>query len=489
MCDVFLAASDAQHVDFTKLVVIKKLRDELAQNGDFVTMFLDEARIAARLNHPNVIQTLEVGQEGTDFFLAMEYLDGQPLSTIRRASRPPLHIHLAVLADVLTGIQYAHELRDYDGSPLRIVHRDVTPQNVFVTYDGQIKVMDFGIAKAAGRAAETRVGVLKGKVKYMSPEQVRSLSGEPDGRVDVFAVGVMLYEACTQERMWRGSDATTILRSLITDSFPKSPKERNPLIHDDLDRICRKALAFRPEDRYPSAAAMQEDLDRHITDHSRRPSPRQIGTYVAGLFAEQRRRTRQLIEEQLSGLVRDRRSVVAIPVDCEEPLTDPGSSSEPSDTSLRATESQISRVAAPQDESPRAKSSTPPGRRASGRSAWSEMRKVALAVVAGVATGALVIGAAGPSTTGTHEPAAAPAVASTPETVTLTLRAAPAETRFRIDDRPWVANPYEGKLPRDHAVHHVFADAPGFDAKTQDVRFDHDLSVHFTLVRAAQTQP
>jgi eukaryotic-like serine/threonine-protein kinase len=172
MSDVFLA-TDEHHVDF-------------------VMMLLDEARIAARLNHPNVIQTLDVGQEGDDYFLAMEYLDGQPVSRVLSSTSfgLPLGMHLSLIAEALGGLHYAHELKDYDGSPLHMVHRDVTPHNIFVTYTGQVKVMDFGIAKAAGRAAETRVGVVKGKVAYMAPEQI--LLQPVDRRADVYAAGVIL---------------------------------------------------------------------------------------------------------------------------------------------------------------------------------------------------------------------------------------------------------------------------------------------------------
>ena len=203
MATVFLAVTEgAMGINFNKLVVLKRLREHVADDPEFVTMLMDEARIAARLNHPNVVQTLEVDKAEGEPFLAMEYLDGQPLHRILSRDRAtfPLAMFLAVLADVLSGLHHAHELADFDGTPLNIVHRDVTPHNVFVTYNGQVKVVDFGIAKAEGRASETKHGVVKGKVSYMAPEQARS--GMLDRRTDVFAVGVMLFEACTRRRMW-----------------------------------------------------------------------------------------------------------------------------------------------------------------------------------------------------------------------------------------------------------------------------------------------
>src|SRR5215472_7080887 len=175
MADVYLAVSRGP-AGFNKLIVIKRLRPDLAADPSFRDMFLDEARLAARLNHPNVVSTFEVGEEGSSIYLAMEYLEGQPLNlVVREASKKhvslPEELYARILADALMGLHYAHKLADYDGSPLRVVHRDVSPHNIFVTYDGQVKMLDFGIAKAESKATQTEVGVLKGKVAYMAPEQ------------------------------------------------------------------------------------------------------------------------------------------------------------------------------------------------------------------------------------------------------------------------------------------------------------------------------
>ncbi|MEO7729963.1 MAG: serine/threonine-protein kinase, partial [Kofleriaceae bacterium] len=160
---------------FSKLVVVKELHPELVEDPAFATMFLDEAKLAARLNHPNIVQTNEVGNDGDRYFMVMDYLDGRGLDQIRRRARtagggPSLAMLLRVLIEMLSGLAYAHKLTDFNGAPMQIVHRDVSPQNVFVTFDGQIKLLDFGIAKAADSTHETQAGVLKGKVAYMSPE-------------------------------------------------------------------------------------------------------------------------------------------------------------------------------------------------------------------------------------------------------------------------------------------------------------------------------
>ena len=174
MAEVFLASLDGP-AQFNKLVAIKVLRPELAEDEDGRTMFRDEARVAARLAHPNVVQTIEVGESAGSLYLVMEFLEGQPLSRMLQIGRIegetklPLPFALRVLVEVLSGLDYAHGLRDYDGGSLGVVHRDVSPANVFVTYDGLVKVLDFGIAKAADSNAQTRTGVLKGNVCYLSP--------------------------------------------------------------------------------------------------------------------------------------------------------------------------------------------------------------------------------------------------------------------------------------------------------------------------------
>jgi serine/threonine protein kinase len=187
--DVFLALTSGP-LGFSKLVVIKRLRSEMLQQPELVAMFLDEARLAARLNHPNVVQTYEVA-EGDPHFIAMEYLEGQPLSKMRQSLAAPslgAGAWLRIVADALAGLHYAHELCDFDGSPLGVVHRDVSPHNIFVTYDGQVKLVDFGVAKATLNSVRTEAGAIKGKASYMAPEQVL---GRADRRSDVFAMGAV----------------------------------------------------------------------------------------------------------------------------------------------------------------------------------------------------------------------------------------------------------------------------------------------------------
>ncbi len=302
MADVFLAVAQGQ-AGFNKLVVVKKMRPELGSEPEIAAMFLDEARLAARLNHPNVVQTYEVGQEDEQYFIAMEYLDGQPLNRIRQRNGAsqfppfPLELQIRVLADVLAGLHHAHELTDFNGTPLSVVHRDATPHNVFVTYDGHVKVVDFGIAKAAGASSETRSGVMKGKVAYMPPEQVLCL--KLDRRADIFAVGVMLWEAVAGARMWKGLDELAILPSVAEGRIPDILAAA-PSAAPELVRITRRAVAADPRDRHATAAEMQTDLENYLDTLDVRSSAREIGKYVSERFATQRAGVKRIIEAQLS---------------------------------------------------------------------------------------------------------------------------------------------------------------------------------------------
>ena len=190
-------------------------------------MFLEEARISARLAHPNIVHVFEVGEHEGCPCIVMEYLEGQPLSSmlVRAPEKPPLPLHLHVLAKALAGLHAAHELRDYDGTSLKLVHRDVSPHNVFVLFDGQVKVLDFGIAKAAGSEIETRTGSPKGKIRYMSPEQL--IRDPLDRRADVFSVGVLMWEALVRRRMWGEMEEGEVTRALLNRKIPRAARRQS----------------------------------------------------------------------------------------------------------------------------------------------------------------------------------------------------------------------------------------------------------------------
>ena len=280
-----------------RLAVLKRIWPELATDPDFVSMFLDEARLSLRLAHPNVVQTYEVITGGGELAIAMEYLDGQPLTRVlnrllRGTGELSLSLRLRILINVLAGLEHAHTLTDVDGSPLGVVHRDVSPQNVFVTYDGQVKLVDFGVAKTLAASHNTRPGTLKGKLAYMAPEQLQRV--EIDQRADLFSVGVMLWEMLAGRRMWHRMTEVEIVSHLAAGQpLPVLPPDagRPPY----LDAICARALDPEPSRRYATAAELEMDLESVLVGAADSHS-RDLGNVVSMAFATERAERQALIE-------------------------------------------------------------------------------------------------------------------------------------------------------------------------------------------------
>ncbi len=467
MADVFLAVAQGQ-AGFNKLIVIKRLRETFADDPEFVAMLLDEARLAARLNHPNVVQTNEVGQVGRHHFIAMEYLEGQPLHRINHRSAKkggvPLVYTARILADVLAGLHHAHELQEFDGTPLGVVHRDVSPHNIFLTYAGQVKVVDFGIAKAVGRSAETRTGVVKGKVTYMAPEQ--ATGGAVDRRADIFSVGVMLWEAATGQRMWQNVQDLVVVSKLVNGDIVTSPKSVNPNTPDALDEICRRALAPKPEDRYDTAADFQEALEQYIRSTGEHVAQRELGTFVLTLFKERRDEMKLVVEKQLAELKSKPASSFAIA------HLEPTSVSNPTLRSLAINidaQSLDNALAAKTSSDPVVASSRP--RQQPPRSSAQLAVGVLLLALAGV-------GAYVGISRSTQSPPVAPAGDSE---MRLQLRALPASATLTLDGERRLENPFIGMLPRDGKSHILTIEAPGFKKKEQTITFEKDVVLDVTL--------
>ncbi|HTU56960.1 MAG TPA: serine/threonine-protein kinase, partial [Polyangiales bacterium] len=270
MSDVFLALRRGE-LGFTKLVVIKCLRDDLASGSsenddkDFSLMLLDEARVCARLQHPNIVQTFEAGIESGVPFMAMEYLEGQSLDRVlgalsreRERRRLPKGIVLRVLCDVLSALEYAHNLNDFDGTPLGIVHRDVSPHNIFLTYQGEVKLVDFGVAKHAFCCDQTAAGIVKGKLTYMAPEQAKR--ADVDHRADLFSCGIVLWECLAMRRLLAADSPATTLTKLLYEPIPTLSSVR-PDADPALSEICARALERVPERRYESASALRAAIE------------------------------------------------------------------------------------------------------------------------------------------------------------------------------------------------------------------------------------
>ncbi len=255
MAEVYLARAPAV-AGFEKRVVIKRMIPKLANDREFLDMFLDEARIAVTLQHPNLVEVFEVGQVDGTYFMVMEYLDGRDLRSIRRWF--PLEQSLIVTLGLCAGLHYAHERTDGDGRPLQIVHRDVSPQNVIVSWEGEVKLLDFGVASATLRIGETRGGIIKGKLAYMSPEQCR---GEAlDRRSDIFSVGIMLWEMTVHARLFEATSDYDVLKKIVEGRIPR-PSEIDPAYPPGLERVVMRALEKDPVRRYQTAYELRMDLE------------------------------------------------------------------------------------------------------------------------------------------------------------------------------------------------------------------------------------
>jgi len=271
---------------FEKIVVIKRARPELT-DAETTQFFLDEARLVATLEHPNIAQVYEIGVVNGSYFFVMEYVDGADLrrlieSALAKHRHVTLGDALYIISHVCTALHYAHEKLDLEGRPLRIIHRDVSPSNVLISHDGAIKVCDFGIAKANNRRSEdTQSGVLKGKFSYMSPEQCQS---KPiDRRSDVFSLGVLLYELSTLTKLFRGGSDFAVLQKIIESPIPP-PSTRVANYPPELEAIVMKALAKSPVDRYQTAQALQVDLEAFAREHKLAMSSIGIAKLMSSLF-------------------------------------------------------------------------------------------------------------------------------------------------------------------------------------------------------------
>ena len=296
MADVYLAKMLG---DFSKLAVVKRLKGAAEEDSEVVRMFHDEARLCARLNHPNIVQTFEVGADDEGPFLVMEYLEGQPLSRMRsraanRRVAVPLGVWLHALSETLLALQYAHAVADHDGTPLSVVHRDVSPQNIVVTYAGTSKLVDFGVAKTTASLSRTRAGVLKGKVAYMAPEQARS-DAALDGRADLFSAGLILWELLRGKRMWEGCSEVQVIAALLEREPLPSPRDVDAGVPHALDRVCARAIAKDRGARFASAGEMLEALEAACDASGLRSSAREVSGVMAALFADEREKMRKVV--------------------------------------------------------------------------------------------------------------------------------------------------------------------------------------------------
>lgn len=288
MAELFLAKQTGLS-GFEKVVAIKRILPHLTQGSEFVTMFINEAKLAALLTHQNIVQIYDLGNVDQSHYIAMEYVMGKDLKTVINHGKSrgmPLSIGDALLiaSKICSALDYAHRKKDLQGHELHLVHRDISPQNILVSYEGEVKLVDFGIAKAAMGGQETKTGVLKGKLAYMSPEQAWGKS--VDGRTDLFALGIVLYEAVTGERLFSGNDEISILEK-VRQAEIAPPTRLNPAIPPELEKVLLKALAKEADARYQTASEMETALEELITQKGYAFSSLSLSHYMQAIFDRQ----------------------------------------------------------------------------------------------------------------------------------------------------------------------------------------------------------
>jgi serine/threonine protein kinase len=285
MAEIFLARHEAEG-DFAKELVLKILQDRYAEHQDVVRMFLDEARLGAKLNHPNIVDVYDVGQENGLRYIAMEHIPGKTLTDVVRrgieVSKPlPLDHAAYLVAETAAGLAYMHDGTDNHRRPFRIIHRDISPSNLIVSFSGQTKIIDFGIARE-GEGPDPESGARPGKVSYMSPEQVQG--AKLDGRSDIFSLGTILYEITLGKRLWRGAKEVVMQR--IVEENPPPPTYVDRGYPPALELIVLRALEKRPEKRYQTAGELFEDLEGYLIASGARTRNHQIAQYLHDLFAK-----------------------------------------------------------------------------------------------------------------------------------------------------------------------------------------------------------
>ncbi len=451
---------------FSKLVVLKSMKGDLRFEPELTRMFLNEAKLAARLNHPNIVQTNEVFEHDGVPVIVMEYLDGQSLAAILNRHRQrggfPFAQKLRVLSDTLGGLHAAHELQDFDGTRLEVVHRDVSPHNVFVTYDGQTKVIDFGIAQLSGYGETTESGVIRGKLHYMSPEQINAEC--VDRRADVYSAGVMLWEMAAGVRMWRGVNEAVVMNRVLGGELP-----RLDAVKDDVDprivEIVETATSRRPEDRYATAADFQLDIDEYLAARAPHLRTRDLGDAVGKMFSDRRAERRHIVERELAKVCGQ--STEEYSRNRPVPLPTLEMSAENATRMRRDRRTETISHALP----------------------WIVVAILCAALLLAL----LRLGSSSPvpgASAGSREP---PADAASEDNgwaldgsvVRLRVTAFPAEARISLDGQRLPSNPYLGSYERDdeHALQ-ITAEANGYHPVKRYVLLDQDQDLVVTLIRS-----
>ncbi len=441
MAEVFLAKLLGAR-GFERAVVLKRVLPHLARQSHFRTMFLDEAKVVAAIAHPNVVQVHELGEEGDDLFLVMEYVAGESLATLLKrvagdGQRLPAHVAAFIVAEAAAGLHAAHELVDDEGQPLDVVHRDVSPHNVMVTYDGQVKVLDFGIAKSENASHNTESGVMKGKFAYMAPEQYQR---DPvDRRTDIFALGTVLWESLVSRRLFARRNDVETLRAICEDSIPQ-PSELGGKFPEALEAACMKALARPKEERFQTAEELQRALEASMREAAPDKFPQDdLREIMKRYFSHRQEEKRDMLRKVRSG--RDLTHV---------PNPDPATGPTVAAKALRKRE--------PNRWIP-----------------WISAGVLLLSVIVG-ASAALYAG--GEEAVDTTETVATPPA----ETIRVHIRSRPSGAEVTFGGRSLGTTPVQTELPRSDEPMMVRFALPGYAALDERVVPDSDVRLHVVLI-------
>lgn len=296
MAEIFLARQEGLE-GFEKTICIKRIRPHLSSQPNFVRMFLNEAKLAAQLNHPNIVQIYDLGRINDSYFIAMEYISGRDTSRIlpkaEKLRMPfPMIYALKIASNACEGLYYAHSKTDAYGNPLSVVHRDITPENIIVGFNGTVKIVDFGIAKASTQLEQTRAGEIKGKLSFMSPEQ--AMGKTLDHRSDIFSLGAVMYEWITGYKLFTGENEMAILKNII-DGRIYPPSYFKEDVHPEVEKILMKALEKDVEKRYQSAWEMQFDIDTFVAGSDFSPSNIHLSNFLKQLFTDEIEKEKELL--------------------------------------------------------------------------------------------------------------------------------------------------------------------------------------------------
>jgi len=455
MAKVYLAESLASGI--RKLVVLKVLNPELSANTEMRALFRREAELAAQMNHPNVVQVMEVVEYHDCPFIVMEYLDGAPLSTIiRRAGHHlSLGLELQIACQVLRGLHHFHELRDLDGTPLNGVHRDVSPQNIMVLHDGPVKVLDFGIAKISTTDVQaTRSGIIKGRIQYMPPEQILG-AASIDRRADIFALGVILWEAVAGRRMWEGKSDVELFRALATGTLPDL-REFAPTAPESVVRIVQRATAIDPEHRFANALEMLAAIEAASAKEGLLAHPHELAAFMATHFGQ----AREEEQIQIKAALRSEPDSGAIEITRSRRIASTLSADFPRVTAEPVELQDLHEVQ---------------------ESRTFRVRRRGFAVAAGVALLAAIVLVASWAMRRSSPAAPVATESPQPKTVMVEVQAQPLGAQIFLEGKLLGENHFSGALPLTNRKVSLEVRATGHTSEHKEIALTRDMSLQFVL--------